>query len=157
MDPDSLGAKLGARILRTRWMVRAPIWIYRAGLGFVFGSRLLMLRHIGRRSGQPRYVVLEVVDRPATGEYVLVSGFGTTAQWYRNVRADPHVRISTGRLRNAAATATPMTEGESAIALEHYIRSHPAAWDKLRGTIEAATGKPVDSLPMVLVRVDGVS
>lgn len=26
-----------------RWIVRAPIWIYRAGPGFVFGWRLLML------------------------------------------------------------------------------------------------------------------
>lgn len=154
MTATSLATKLGARALRTRWLVRAPIWLYRAGFGFVFGSRLLMLRHTGRRSGAPRFVVLEVVDRPAAGEYVIVSGFGTTAQWYRNIQADPQVRISTGTTRNVAATSTPMTQDESAIALEHYIRNHPKAWDKLRTTIEHGTGKPVSVLPMVRVRTE---
>src|SRR5665647_2937664 len=36
----NLVARTGARGLTTRWLVRAPIGIYRAGLGFVFGSRL---------------------------------------------------------------------------------------------------------------------
>ncbi|MFD3431377.1 nitroreductase family deazaflavin-dependent oxidoreductase [Nocardia fluminea] len=156
MTATSLATKLGARALRTRWLVRAPIWLYRAGFGFVFGSRLLMLRHTGRRSGAPRFVVLEVIDRPASGEYVIVSGFGITAQWYRNIRADPQVRISTGRTREVAATATPMPEDESAIALERYIHNHPKAWDKLRTTIEQATGTPVDTLLMVRVRTEHI-
>jgi hypothetical protein len=29
--------------MRVRWVVRAPVWLYRARLGFVFGPRLLML------------------------------------------------------------------------------------------------------------------
>ncbi len=145
--------RFGARALQTRWLVRAPIRLYRAGLGFLFGHRLLMLQHTGRTSGTPRFVVLEVVDHPAPGEYVIVSGFGTTAQWYRNIRADPRVRLWIGTQRAIPATATPMTDTESADALEHYIHHHPTAWDKLRATIEHATGKPVDALPMVRLRV----
>jgi hypothetical protein len=38
-------AAWAARLLRVRWIVRAPVWLYRARLGFVFGSRLLMLEH----------------------------------------------------------------------------------------------------------------
>jgi hypothetical protein len=34
--------------------MRAPIWIYRAGAGGLFGSRILMIGHIGRKSGAPR-------------------------------------------------------------------------------------------------------
>ena len=64
---DFLGG-LGARALRTRWLVRAPINLYRVGLGFLFGTRLLMLEHVGRRTGARRYVVLEVVDRPLSNE-----------------------------------------------------------------------------------------
>lgn len=148
-------ANLGARALQTRWFVRAPIWIYRAGLGFLFGSRLLMLQHTGRRSGARRFVVLEVVDRPAANEYIVVSGFGTTAQWYRNVRANARVRVSTGTKRAAPAIATLMTDQEAAAALEHYVRDHPKAWNTLRATIEQATGTPVHNLPMVRVRIDG--
>lgn len=142
-------AELGARILRTRWAVRAPIWLYRAGLGFLFGARLLMLQHVGRRSGAARFVVLEVVDRPAPDRYIVVSGFGTKAQWYRNIQANPQVHVSAGTKRAVPATATPLSDTESAAALDRYITRHPRAWKNLRATIERATGAPVDTLPMV--------
>ncbi|KZM74675.1 nitroreductase family deazaflavin-dependent oxidoreductase [Nocardia terpenica] len=146
-------AGLGARALRTRWLVRAPIRLYRAGLGVAFGTRLLMLEHRGRRTGARRYVVLEVVDHPAPDEYVIVSGFGDRAQWYRNIRADPRVRVWTGRRRALPATATPLTDRQSATALDHYIHQHPRAWKNLRATIEHATGTSVDTLPMVRLHI----
>ncbi|MGW5437517.1 nitroreductase family deazaflavin-dependent oxidoreductase [Nocardia asteroides] len=146
-------ARLGGRALQTRWFVRAPITVYRVGLGILFGTRLLMLEHLGRRTGARRYVVLEVVDRPAPGEYVIVSGFGDRAQWYRNIQAHAGVRVWCGLRRAAPATAAPMTAAESADALDRYIETHPGAWKNLRATIEHATGAPVDTLPMVRVRV----
>ncbi|APA97803.1 nitroreductase family deazaflavin-dependent oxidoreductase [Nocardia seriolae] len=153
MATPKLASKLGARALQTRWVVRSPIALYRAGLGFLFGTRLLMLEHIGRSSGQRRYVVLEVVDHPKSDQYIVVSGFGVQAQWYRNIAAHPDVRVSVGARRALPATATPMTAAESAAALDRYIERHPKAWVKLRGTIEAATGKPVDTLPMVRLQL----
>jgi hypothetical protein len=93
-DRSSRVAKLAARLLRTRWLVRAPIWIFRAGLGGVFGQRLLMLEHVGRKSRQPRYVVLEVVDRTETG-YVLAAGFGERTQ--RTAHADDDAAVPRGR------------------------------------------------------------
>jgi deazaflavin-dependent oxidoreductase (nitroreductase family) len=152
--PDTL-AELGARALRTRWLVRSPIRLYRAGLGFLFGSRMIMIEHIGRRSGTRRHVVLEVVDHPAPHDYVIVSGFGDKSQWYRNIQAEPRVRVWVGTRRAAPATATPMTDQESAAALNHYIQQHPRAWKQLRATIERATDAPVDTLPMVRVHING--
>lgn len=143
---------LGARVLTTRWMVRAPIYCYRAGLGFLFGTRLLMLEHIGRVSGARRYVVLEVVERPSPDRYIIVSGFGRTAQWYRNVRAHPEVRVSCGIRRRVPATAIPLSDDESAAALARYAQAHPRAWRNLRSTIESAVGHPVDTLPMVALQ-----
>ncbi|MGS2809729.1 nitroreductase family deazaflavin-dependent oxidoreductase [Nocardia sp. MW-W600-9] len=154
MTGSDLGTKLGAWALRTRWLVRAPIWLYRVGLGFLLGRRLLMLRHTGRRSGVARYVVLEVVDQPSADCFVVVSGFGTTAQWYRNVLADPKIGLWIARRRDVSATATPMTESDSAATLDRYARAHPEAWTKLRATIEQATGSPVDTLPMVRLCID---
>ncbi|MVU80392.1 nitroreductase family deazaflavin-dependent oxidoreductase [Nocardia sp. ET3-3] len=153
MATHGLTARIGARALQTRSVVRAPITLYRAGLGFLFGTRMLMLEHTGRHSGQHRYVVLEVVDHPSADQYIVVSGFGTRAQWYRNITANPEVRISVGIRRAIPAIATPMSDDESALALDHYIERHPKAWVKLRGTIEAATGKPVDLLPMVRLSI----
>ena len=90
-------ADLGARILRNRRLVRAPIWLYRLCAGALLGSRVLMLEHIGRTSGRARYVVLEAVGHPAPDSYVVASGFGAKAQWFRNIRANPHVRVWAGR------------------------------------------------------------
>ena len=104
-------AAWAAGLLRVRWLVRAPIWLYRARLGFLLGSRLLMLEHLGRKSGTRRYVVLEVVARPRPGTYVVASGFGTRAQWFRNVRANPHVRVYAGghRPRQRQHGCSPVT------------------------------------------------
>lgn len=149
---------LGARGLRTRSLVRAPIWVYRAGLGCVFGSRLLMLEHRGRTSGRRRFVVLEVVEHSAQAdEYIVVAGFGQRAQWYRNILANPAVRVSSGFRRNVPATGQPMTDVEAAAALQRYAERHPAAWVNLRVTIEAAVGHPVDQLPMVALHLAGAN
>jgi deazaflavin-dependent oxidoreductase (nitroreductase family) len=76
--------------------MRAPIWIYRARAGALFGSRVLMLEHVGRKSGARRYAVLEVVDHPSPEVYVIASGFGRKAQWFLNIEADPRVRVYVG-------------------------------------------------------------
>ena len=140
---------LMARILRTRSLVRAPIALYRAGLGRLMGERILMLEHRGRTSGLRRYVCLEVVERPARDRIVIVSGFGTRAQWYRNLAAHPACFVSIGAIRRAPARARMLPDGESAAALDRYRRVRPRDWELLRGAIEKATGRPVTQLPMV--------
>lgn len=154
MSAATVMTSLGARALTSRRLVRSPIALYRAGLGFLFGTRLLMLEHRGRATGARRFVVLEVVDRPVPGEYVVVAGFGERAQWYRNVLADPAVRVSCGPRRGVPASAVPMTDEESAAALRDYAERHPRAWANLRATIEAAVGHSVEGLPMVRLRLD---
>ena len=42
-------------------LLRAPIWLYRAGLGPLLGHRFVYIAHRGRRTGARREVVLEVV------------------------------------------------------------------------------------------------
>jgi deazaflavin-dependent oxidoreductase (nitroreductase family) len=146
---------IGARALRTRWFVRAPIRLYRHGLGRLMGGRILMLEHTGRSSGQPRYVCLEIVERPAPEHFVIVSGFGERAQWYRNLQADPRCFVSTGRMRRAPAVARFLGDAEASAALARYRREHPRDWELLRGAIEKAVGHPVEGLPMVELRLVG--
>ncbi len=145
----SIADRLGGRLLRSRRFVRAPIWFYRHGLGWLFGRRVLLLEHVGRRSGQPRYVCLEIVERPSRRQFVVVSGFGEHAQWYRNLRAQPECRVSSGFGNRLAAHARLMSSAESAAALSRYQQAHPRAWRRLRGMIEQAVGGPVTDLPMV--------
>lgn len=136
-------------MLRTRWFVRAPIRIFRARAGFLFGGRLLLLEHLGRISGKPRYVVLETVDRPDAETVVIASGFGETAQWYRNLLAEPNCRVSIGTRNRIPAVARPLDRAEAATVLAGYRVRHPKAYRKLGGIIEEATGRGIETVPLV--------
>jgi deazaflavin-dependent oxidoreductase (nitroreductase family) len=155
---DSRFARIGERILRTRWLVRAPIALFRAGAGFLFGGRLLLLEHVGRTSGLTRYVVLEVIARPAPGSFVVPSGFGHRSQWYRNVLAHPEVRVRWSSRRSAAAVARPLSRSESAAIITAYAAEHPRAWAKFSPVFEATLGAPLDGpeAELPLVRLDVV-
>lgn len=148
----SLLSRLAGRLLRTRWLVRAPNWLYRAHLGFLFGTRLLMLEHQGRRSGQARYVTLEVVER-TDDAYIVAAGFGERAQWLRNLDAHPRAHISIGTRVRVSVTATRLTPAEAAEALGQYAANHPGSWAKLKPVFEQTLGAPINesgtSLPMV--------
>ncbi|MFG3620538.1 nitroreductase family deazaflavin-dependent oxidoreductase [Nocardia sp. NPDC047654] len=140
---------IGARLLRTRWFVRAPITIFRARLGVLFGGRLLLLEHIGRSSGRPRYVVLETVARPSRDRVVIASGFGAQAQWFRNLTADPRCRVSIGARYRVAAVSRVLRPDESAVVLDDYRRIHPRSYRNLGRIVEEATGTGIEAVPMV--------
>ncbi|HEU5265455.1 MAG TPA: nitroreductase family deazaflavin-dependent oxidoreductase [Jatrophihabitans sp.] len=152
-------AARAASLLRTRWLVRAPIWLYRARLGMLFGSRLLLLEHVGRKTGQIRRVVLEVVDRSEPGRYVVVSGFGTRAQWFKNVLAHPDVRVQVGSRAPRPARARQLAPQEAAAALDRYAAAHPRAWAGLRPVLEETLGARIErtgsDLPMVALQLSG--
>jgi deazaflavin-dependent oxidoreductase (nitroreductase family) len=145
--------RAASALLRARPLVRAPVWLYRARLGFLFGGRLLMLEHLGRKSGLRRYVVLEVVDHPAPDRWVVASGFGERAQWMQNVRVNPEVRVYLGGRRPAAATASVLQPGAAAHVLQRYAAAHPRAWAMLRPVFEETLGAAITEagtqLPLV--------
>ncbi|MEU4342497.1 nitroreductase family deazaflavin-dependent oxidoreductase [Nocardia sp. NPDC023852] len=142
-------AGVSVRLLRTRSFVRAPIGVFRARLGFLFGGRLLLLEHTGRSSGRPRYVVLETVARPSRDRVVIASGFGKQAQWFRNLVADARCWVSIGSRHRVSAVARVLTLDESATVLDGYRREHPKAYRKLGGLIEEATGSDIDQVSLV--------
>ena len=108
-----------------RWMFRVPVYFFRAGLGFLFGSRIIMLEHIGRTSGLTRYSCVEVVDRVAEGSAItIVSGYGEHAQWYRNLRAQPDIQIRTNRGRRAVH-AELLSPADGADVMARYARRNP--------------------------------
>ncbi|UOE45654.1 nitroreductase family deazaflavin-dependent oxidoreductase [Agromyces larvae] len=140
---------LGAKFLTTRWAVRAPIPLFKAGFGFLFGGRLLLLVHRGRVSGEPRYAVLETVDREAPDRILIASGFGPHAAWYRNLRSEPRCAVSIGFRTRVPARAELLDAAESRAVLDRYAAEHPEAWRMLRRSISEATGVQDPVIPMV--------
>lgn len=138
-----------------RWLARAPIPLYRHGFGRLLGSRVVMLEHRGRRTGQPRYVVLEVVDRRPG--HIRVSGYGERSHWYRNVVARPDVRVWTGPLTACPAHATVLPAEQTWSVLEDYRAGHrraARALGRALGIADLARGTTLpttvaDRLPVV--------
>jgi deazaflavin-dependent oxidoreductase (nitroreductase family) len=144
-----VAGELGARILKTKWLVRFPIAIFRAGFGFLFAGRLLLLEHLGRSSGQPRYVALEVLTRPSRDEVIIASGFGRTSQWFKNLQANPHCHVSIGARRRVPATANVLPADEAAALLAAYQDAHPKLWSVLDDSMTQLHGSKDYELPLM--------
>lgn len=114
-----------------KWFYQSPKWLYRARLGFVFGSRFLLLEHTGRTSGKVYQTPLEVAYYDGErDEYVVTSGTGTQADWYRNIQADPAVVIWVGSKRLLAAARFLSTE-EAVEVMKGYEERYPKTAEKL--------------------------
>lgn len=112
---------------------RLPIQLYRARLGGLLGSRFVLIHHVGRKSGAPRQVVVEVIARDETTRAVIVaSGFGPEADWYQNVLAHPDIEIELGWAR-LPAHAEPRSADEASDTMADYARQHPRAAKSLAG------------------------
>ena len=79
------------------YFFRAPVYLYRWRLGWLFGHRILLLTHTGRRTGLRRQTVLEVVEYREDGpEAVVVNGFGPNSDWLLNIQAKPGEEVTVG-------------------------------------------------------------
>jgi deazaflavin-dependent oxidoreductase (nitroreductase family) len=114
-----------------RLALRAPIWVYRANLGWLFGHRFVLLTHFGRNSGLPRQTVLEIVryDK-ATGACVVASGWGTKSDWFHNVMTNPQIVIQVQN-KPSTAIAERLLPEAGAQELLYYAHRHPLALREL--------------------------
>jgi len=103
-----------------RLFFRAPIMLYRIGLGGLMPMQLL-LTTVGRKSGQPRQAVVDVLRHDAaTDTYYVASAYGTHSDWYRNLQANPAVCVQVRRRKfPARATTLPQEEAEQ-VLLDHW-------------------------------------
>jgi deazaflavin-dependent oxidoreductase (nitroreductase family) len=101
---------------------------------------------VGRKSGLPRQVVLEVVKHePMTDIYTVASGFGSTSDWYRNLQSRQDVTIQVRR-RKMAVTAHFLTQGEGGEVMMDYAHRYPKAALALSKTLgyPVGNGTPED-------------
>lgn len=102
------------------YLFRIPVYVYRWGLGWLFGHRLLLLTHMGRRSGLRRQTVLEVVEYRKDGpEVVVASGFGLNSDWLRNIEANPGEEVEVGTQRFIASHRF-LNEEEAMNVIQNY-------------------------------------
>jgi deazaflavin-dependent oxidoreductase (nitroreductase family) len=115
-----------------RFLLRTPIWLYRARLGLLLGHRLIYIAHRGRRSGARREVVVEVVRfDPALPEAVVIAAWGGIPDWYRNLRAARALEVRLGRRHWTRPHHRELGAAEVHRTLVGYQRAHPRAWRRL--------------------------
>ena len=86
---------------------------------------MLLLNHVGRKSGLIRQAVLEVVQHdPQSDEYVVAVGFGERSQWYQNILVQPDVDIVVGR-RKLEVTAEQLAPQISGEVIVDFARRYP--------------------------------
>ncbi|NUM44050.1 MAG: nitroreductase family deazaflavin-dependent oxidoreductase [Anaerolineales bacterium] len=76
-----------------RWLFRTPIPLWRLGLEPLIGQVMMLVTHVGRKTGQIRRTMIEY--HPRQGVKYAVAAWGEKADWYRNILADPYVTIQT--------------------------------------------------------------
>lgn len=128
----------------------SPAVLYRIGFGWLLGKRFAVVTHRGRKTGQLRETVLEVLlFDPDNKESVVVSAYGTRADWYRNLLVLPALRVRTGRM-DYVPEQRFLTEDEAREAANEFTRRHP--WEaklvpRVLPAIGAAVPKHSDSAP----------
>lgn len=119
-----------------RLILRAPLQLYRLGLGWILVSTpLLILTTRGRKSGLPRHAVLEY--RRHGSKIYLVSAWGDMPQWYKNLLANPCVTIQRGS-HEEKARAAPVTNAAEALRALHMFRRNRPLYDRLFARMSSA-------------------
>ena len=114
-----------------------------------------MLEHIGRRSGETRRTVLEVVLDTGEATYV-AAAWGTKAHWLLNIEANPDVTFHLGSKRYETR-AQIITVEEAHEVMAAYAEAHPKALGKLAAfmlddpgeTTDEQARRVAETIPMV--------
>ena len=95
------------------------------------GKRFVLLEHRGRVTGYTRWNVLEVIKWDEISQTIrIVSAWGENADWLRNIRAHPEVRINFSG-EKFAARAEPLDRLETYEVLLDYAQLHPRSSKEL--------------------------
>jgi len=109
-----------------RVIFKQPTWIYKLGLGWLIGKRVLLLHTTGRKTGKHRITPLEYSHDPAADTYTVMAGWGGKTDWYRNACANPQVYVQVGR-RAFDANARPVSREEVTQMLAEMVQINPHA------------------------------
>jgi deazaflavin-dependent oxidoreductase (nitroreductase family) len=141
---------------------RLPLPLYQRGWGWILGRTFLMLVHTRRKTGKVHATVVMVLRyEPETHEAVICSAWGTDADWIRNIRVRPALRVQIGH-----ESFTPeqrfLSEDEGVAVVTEFRSRHPhrlrliswiLGWGDLRS--DAAARDFVSTRPFVALRPAG--
>lgn len=141
-----------------RFLYRLPLHLAPLGVdrlaAWLTGVEWLVLDTVGRRTGRPHRVVLDVLHHDVVRDvYYVQPAYGAAADWVRNALHAPEVtaRVGARRFRARVRDATGPEGGEAMLRL---VRSHPwyarvVAW--FVGHVKDLQRPDADLLPDLVV------
>jgi deazaflavin-dependent oxidoreductase (nitroreductase family) len=133
-----------------RVIFKQPIWIYKLGLGWLIGKRVLLLHTTGRKTGKHRITPLEYSYDPAADVYTVMAGWSGKTDWYRNACANPHVYVQVGR-RAFHAVARPVSREGVAEMLAEMVQINPRALRMFARWSDEPVDGSMDSLRKIAI------
>ena len=128
-------------------------------MGRALGDTFLLVVHAGRKTGKLHSMVAMALRYdPRTREAVICSAWGQDADWVRNIRTHPAVRVQIGPDSFTPAQRF-LSEEESVAVVAEFQRAHPArsrllsailGWGDLRS--DATAREFVSTRPFVSFR-----
>jgi deazaflavin-dependent oxidoreductase (nitroreductase family) len=104
-------------------LFKAPIILWRLGLGTVLGQFLMLISHTGRKSGRTRRTMVEY--HTIAGSKYIPCAFGPHSDWYQNMIADPNVTIQTRQGVESVRGERVTDERELLAVYYHLMRRNP--------------------------------
>ncbi len=107
-----------------RLVFRIPRLAYDLNVGWLFGHRIVLIVHRGRKSGRIYRTALEAVRyEPATRTSIVISAWGERSDWFRNIRARTAIEIQTGHDRYVPEQHI-LSLDETDAELTRYVAEH---------------------------------
>ncbi len=127
---------------------RTPMVLYQLGWGPALGwLPFLVLTTKGRKSGLPRHVLVEY--RRHGSKYYVVSGWGDSTDWYRNIEQEPRVSIQQGGQIIDARAQLVDDPAEALRALYMFSRNSPI-YEMLFARMSSARAADLNTLTEVV-------
>ena len=112
-----------------KFFFKVPVWVHKMGFGGwerLVGAQWMLIAATGRKSGKRRETMVDVMHYDAaTDTYYIEAAYGSRADWFRNIQANPHFEAQVGR-RKFHASASPLTTGNAGEMIVQFFRRKPA-------------------------------
>jgi deazaflavin-dependent oxidoreductase (nitroreductase family) len=112
-----------------KFFFKAPLFMHKIGLGGwekLLGAEWMFITTIGRKTGKRRETLVDVMDYDtSTDTYYIEAAYGSRADWYRNIKANPVFEAQVGR-RKFEAKADELNQEDTGETLVRFFRRKPA-------------------------------
>ncbi|GMQ79446.1 MAG: hypothetical protein BMS9Abin02_2037 [Anaerolineae bacterium] len=104
-------------------MSKAPLQLWRLGLGPLLGQYLLILTHKGRKSGRIYHTMVEY--HRLNGNIYIPCAYGPQSDWYQNINAHPMVTVQTSKGSESMQAARVTNDQEILDVFSLFQRRDP--------------------------------